>query len=61
MGSGTLVGRRRVAIDRKYDYRYSVLPFVFATLLAEGRVSESELQKLGHEKFDLIRRIASGE
>lgn len=51
--------QRRLAIERKYDYRYSVLPFVFANLLAEGRLSEDDLRDLGEEKFDLIRRIAS--
>jgi hypothetical protein len=33
----------RVEIRRKYDYRYSVLPFVFATLVKEGRISENDL------------------
>jgi hypothetical protein len=28
---------RRWEIEHKYDYRYSVLPFVFATLLRERR------------------------
>lgn len=28
--------QRRLAIDRKYDYRYSMLPIVFATLPQEG-------------------------
>jgi hypothetical protein len=35
--------QRRLAIDRKYDFRYSVLPFVLATLLKEGRVRENDL------------------
>jgi hypothetical protein len=32
---------RRLEIGRKYDYRYSVLPFVFATLVKQGRISET--------------------
>ena len=32
--------QRRIETDRKYDYRYSVLPFAFATLLKQGRISE---------------------
>jgi hypothetical protein len=51
--------QRRLAIDRKYDYRYSVLPLVFATLLKEGRVRENDLHGLGQEKFELIRHVAS--
>jgi hypothetical protein len=51
--------QRRLEIERKYDYRYSVLPFVFATLLREGRVNENDLHGLGQEKFELIRRVAS--
>ena len=51
--------KRRSAIERKYDYRYSMLPFVFATLLNEGRVSRDDLRGLGQEKFELIQRIAS--
>lgn len=51
--------QRHLTIDRKYDYRYSVLPLVFATLLREGRLSENDLQGLGREKLELIQRIAS--
>jgi hypothetical protein len=50
--------QRRLTIDRKYDYRYSVLPFVLATLLQEGRVGENDLRGLGQEKFEMIRHIA---
>lgn len=46
-------------IDRKYDYRYSRLIVVFATLLREGRISEEQLQGLSEEKRLCIQRIAS--
>jgi Photoprotection regulator fluorescence recovery protein len=51
--------QRRLEIERKYDYRYSVLPFVFATLLKEGCITENDLHGLGQEKFELIRRFVS--
>jgi hypothetical protein len=50
---------RRREMERQYDYRYSVLPFVFATLLKQGRLSESDLHGLAVEKIELIRSIAS--
>jgi Photoprotection regulator fluorescence recovery protein len=50
--------QRRLEIDRKYDYRYSVLPFVFATLLQQGRITENDLQGLHTEKIELILGIA---
>lgn len=45
--------------QRKYDYRYSQLLFVFGRLMGEGRLSESELSALSEEKLALIRRIGS--
>src|ERR1700737_3614456 len=33
-------------IDRKYDYRYSVLPLVLANLLTGGRLNANELHGL---------------
>jgi len=50
---------KRQEIDRKYDYRYSQLIFVFGRLLREGRVQEAQLAGLAEEKLDGIRRIAS--
>jgi len=47
--------KRRREIDRRYDYRYSVLPLVFATLLHQGLLSEAELSGLGRDKLDRIR------
>ena len=51
--------QRRREIERQYDYRYSVLPFVFATLLQQGRLHESDLHGLALEKLELIRHMAS--
>lgn len=45
-------------IERKYDYRYSVLTGVFARLLAEGWITEKDLVGLGADKLELIRRGA---
>lgn len=50
---------RRREIARKYDFRYSVLPIVFATLLKQGHLSESDLDGLDQEKIRLIRGAAS--
>ena len=55
---GWLTERRR-EIDRKYDYRYSILPLVFARLLRDGRLTEDDLHGLGQEKLDLIRRASA--
>ena len=54
---GWLTERRR-EIDRRYDYRYSILPLVFAHLLRDGRLTEDDLHGLGLEKLDLIRRVS---
>ena len=43
---------RRTGIDRNYDYRYSVLPLVLATLLREGRLGEDDLRGLGQDKLN---------
>ena len=45
--------------DSRYDYRYSVLPFVFADLISTGRLREEELHGLGEEKRAHIRALAS--
>jgi hypothetical protein len=49
------LGERRREIDNRYDYRYSVLPQVFATLIREGRLSLSDLEGIGEDKLDYIR------
>ena len=51
--------KSRKEIDRKYDYRYSVLPMVFGYLIREGRLSLDEIAGLGEDKLDFIRRIAN--
>jgi len=48
--------QRRQEIDRKYDYRYSVLPLVLANLLSGGFLSENELHGLGEDKLGYIHR-----
>jgi hypothetical protein len=50
--------QRRQEIDRKYDYRYSVLPLVLANLLSGGRLNENELHGLGEDKLGYIHRVA---
>lgn len=50
---------KRMGIDRKYDYRYSQLIWVFGNLLREGRIQEAQLAGLSAEKLDSIRRIAA--
>jgi Photoprotection regulator fluorescence recovery protein len=49
---------RRHEIDGKYDYRYSVLVFVFAQLLKEGWLHLSELEGLGSEKLTKMSALA---
>lgn len=46
---------RRKEIDRRYDYRYSVLPLVFGNLIKEGRLSEQALHGLGEDKLRYVR------
>lgn len=53
------LAERRREVDRKYDYRYSVLPLVFAVLLREGRLNEADLDGIGQDKVDLIRHAAT--
>ena len=49
---------RRYAFEQKYDYRYSVLITVFARLVGEGRISETDLQGLDSEKIASILRAS---
>jgi len=51
--------QRRREIDRKYDYRYSVLPLVFGILVRDGRLSEAELHGLREDKLRSIRSVAA--
>lgn len=46
--------KRRQEVDRRYDYRYSVLIFVFADLIRHGQLREEELRGLRQEKIESI-------
>jgi hypothetical protein len=50
--------QRRREIDRQFDYRYSVLPEVFGSLIRKGRVREEDLRGLGDDKLDYIKAYA---
>jgi len=50
---------RRREHDRVFDYRYSVLIFVFAGLVRESLLSEEELEGIGEEKVEAIRTMLS--
>jgi hypothetical protein len=52
------LSKRRREIDRTFDFRYSVLPLVFASLLRNGQLGEEELHGLALEKLESIRYIA---
>ena len=51
--------RHRLEIDRKYDYRYSQLVFVFGILLREGRIQEADLSVFSEDKVATMRLLAS--
>ncbi|MBF2045866.1 MAG: hypothetical protein EDM05_018215 [Leptolyngbya sp. IPPAS B-1204] len=48
---------RRHEIDGKYDYRYSVLVFVLASLVREGWLQLSELEGLAADKLTKITAL----
>lgn len=52
------LSQRRKDIDRRYDYRYSVLPVVFGNLIRDGRLSEEEVHGISEDKLACIRRHA---
>ena len=43
------LGERRREIDRTFDFRYSILPLIFATLLRDRRLTEDDLHGLARE------------
>ncbi len=45
-------------MNRKYDYRYSQIIHVFGELLAEGLISESDLEGLSADKVEAIEKSA---
>jgi hypothetical protein len=51
---------RRLEIDRRYDYRYSVLPLVFGSLLRDGKLTQDDLNGLSQQKLDLICKGVMG-
>lgn len=53
-----LLSARRHQIDGKYDYRYSVLIFVFAQLIKEGWLHLDDLKGLEPEKLAKITALA---
>jgi hypothetical protein len=51
--------KSRKTIDDKYDYRYSVLPLLFARLVSEGRITREELHGLAEDKLGYVRFLDS--
>jgi hypothetical protein len=51
------LSEKRREIDRKYDYRYSMLLLVFARLVHEGWLKENDLSGIGRKKLDIIMRV----
>ena len=44
-------------LDARYDYRYLRLVVVFAGLVRDGRISETELEGLSEDKLASIRAM----
>lgn len=53
------LSEQRRETDRKYDYRYSVLIWVFARLLREGWITEADFSGLREDKIQRIKGLAS--
>ena len=49
---------RRHELDGKYDYRYSGLLFIFASLVKDGWLQIEELQNLSRDKLAKISALA---
>ncbi|RWM31656.1 hypothetical protein [Mesorhizobium sp.] len=47
--------RQRRKIDQMFDYRYSQLILVFASLIREGYLEQSRLAGLSEDKLEMIR------
>src|SRR5258708_5190869 len=54
-----LLSGKRKELERKYDFRYSVLIGVFGRLLSEGWVTEVDLAGLNADKLEFIQTIAA--
>ena len=48
-------------VERKYDFRYSVLILVFAQLMKDGWIEENELIGLSEDKISKIVNLAKGQ
>ena len=46
------LSKRRREMAVQFDFRYSVLPFVFADLIDKGRLSREDLRGLDGDKLD---------
>jgi len=53
------LSEKRKETDDKYDYRYSVLPFVLGRLMREGWINPEEIAGLSEDKLEKIRRIVA--
>lgn len=51
--------RKKKEIDKKYDYRYSVLILIFARLIKEGWLDFDDLKGLAEEKIAKISTIVN--
>lgn len=51
------LSEKRQEISQKYDYRYSVLLFVFAKLIAEGWLKIEDLNGINEEKTNQIKQL----
>lgn len=49
----------RREVDQKYDYRYSVLMWLFPRLVSEGWLKVEELSGIGEEKVDVFKALMS--
>jgi hypothetical protein len=61
MGVGGLSCQAASPDDGRYDYRYSVLPLVFAGLVRNGLLAEEELAGLAEDKREFILGVARME
>jgi hypothetical protein len=52
------LGKRRREIDDKFDYRYSVLPEVFAVMISKGQLRLEQLHGIAPEKLEAIEKLA---
>lgn len=50
---------KRREIDEKYDYRYSMLIYVFSRLIRDELIGWEDLQGLSAEKISFIQRLLS--